>query len=1125
MNARRKRTESRSAYGKSLLLMALSYLLAGAATGSFADAGRRDLYINEIMANNQTCCPDDEGEFPDWIEIYNAGKERVDLTGMYITDDIDNPTRFRIAADSPTTATIAPGGFLLLWADGDLDDGPAHVDFGLRRSGEELALFAPDASTLIDSLSFGPQQADVSYGRQPDGGDDWFSMEAPSPGRPNATTGKSALSDPPLFSHLGGMYEGNVAVALFHPAARTLITYTTDGAIPTRRSTPYWDHPLELRATTVVRARAFTAGRTASEVITHTFLIGEQPTLPVVSLATDPHNLWDEDLGIYVEGKDENFKKNWERPASIEFFEADGELGFTSDVGVEIHGGWSRRLPQKSLAINFRAKYGTETLTYRLFADKPIEEFKEFILRNSGNDWTYTLMRDGMMQSLVKDRMDLDYQSYRPAILFLNGQYWGIHNLRERINASYIASNYGIPRNQIDLLEERSEVRVGTAAHYDSLLAFLDASDMAAPETMEHVENQMQIDHYIDYQIAEIFFANTDWPATNIEYWRPRTDAGKWRWILFDTDFGFDLKLALTPSPPDHNTLEMASTADGPPYPNPPWSTFLLRTLLEAPEFRNQFVQQMAIHLNTTFATARVIALIDSLRDEVGGEIARHAERWSPHPAPHYGDPFSSVETWEANIAEMREFARQRGGHVRQHLAAKFGLESQSLLSLRVEPEHAGVIEINGVRAEPFPWSGPLFDEVPFQLTARANFGYEFAGWSAPFGADESIAVALSEALSLTAHFAPGGMPAVLINEINYNSSSDFDAGDWVELHNPGDAAVDISGWTFGRGRKNNGFLLPPETMLPAGGFAVLCQERSAMTAAFADLDECIGDFAFNIDGGGDIITLSDSLGQLVDAVAFDDAPPWPQTPDGTGPTLALRNASLDNARAEHWDGGADRGTPGAPNKFGERKPGVEIAAFEATGAAGAILLNWTAVYEIGNQGFNIYRRAESEHAPTLAGSFRREKSALKGRMRSTRSKRYVWADDGVDPEVDYTYVLAHVTTSGEEVRHRDSAVSARATRGIEAGTLVISTYPNPFNDAITIVFQPPETALVSVAVYNILGAKVATLIEDERLTAMPHTLTWNGSDGAGGRVASGVYLCRIRAGEATRTAKILLLR
>ena len=473
----------------------------------------------------------------------------------------------------------------------------------------------------------------------------------------------------------------------------------------------------------------------------------------------------------------------------------------------------------------------------------------------------------------------------------------------------------------------------------------------------------------------------------------------------------------------------------------------------------------------------------------------------------------------------MREFARQRGGHVRQHLAAKFGLESQSLLSLRVEPEHAGVIEINGVRAGPFPWSGPLFDDVPFQLTARANFGYEFAGWSAPFGADERSAVALSEALSLTAHFAPGGMPAVLINEINYNSSSDFDAGDWVELHNPADAAVDISGWIFGHGRKNKGFQLPPETILAAGGFAVICQDRSAMGAVFADLDECVGDFGFNINGAGDSITLSDSLGQLVDAVAFDDAPPWPQTPDGTGPTLALRNTALDNARAEHWDGSADHGTPGAPNRFGEREPGVEIADLEATGAAGVILLSWTAVYEIGNQGFNVYRRAESEQAPILAGSFRQEKSALRGRMRSTRSKRYVWADDGVDPGVDYTYVLAHVTTSGEEVRHQDSAVSARATQGIEEGTLVIFAYPNPFNDVITIVFQPPETALVSVDVYNILGAKVTTLIEGKQLTAMPQTLTWNGTDGTGRQVASGVYLCRIRAGEAARAAKILLLR
>ena len=1104
----------------------LVYISVVTAIAIPVDAGAQDLRINEILANNQMCCPDDEGDFSDWIEIYNAGNRRVDLTGMYITDDLGNPTDFQIAADSLTTVTVEPGEFLVLWADGDIEDGLTHLGFGLRGAGEQVGLFAADGITLIDSLSFGPQQPDVSFGRKPDGGDSWFFLEEPSPGQSNRSTGKLAFSEPPLFSRFRGVYDGNVSLQLFHPVAEALITYTTDGAVPTRASSSYWGSPILLTATTVVRARAFTAGNVGSDVVTHTFLIDEQFTLPVVSIATDPPNLWDDEIGIYVEGNDRNYLKDWERPASIEFFETDGELGFASDVGLEIHGGWSRRLPQKSVAINFRSKYGTGVLEYRLFAGKEIDEFTEFILRNSGNDWANTLMRDAILQSLIEDRVDLDYQAYQPAILFLNGQYWGIHNLRERINASYISSNYGIPEPGIELLEERAQVRIGDANHYDDLLAFLAESDMSAPETLQQVDAKMETDQFINYQLSEIYFANTDWPSNNIEFWRPRTAEGRWRWILFDTDFGFNLKLALTPSTPDHNTLEFASASDGAPYPNPPWATFLLRTLLEAPDFRDRFVQRFTGHLNTTFQPEHVIALIDSLRDNVVAEIPRHAARWSSFPAPFYGDPFSSVESWEANLEVMREFARQRVDIVRQHLAAKFGLDSQSQLSLTVEPEGAGVIDVNAAAVGQLPWTGPFFSGVPLEVTAVPSFGYEFAAWSDPVDEEQSFSLSLSDDLELTARFAPIEMPPVLINEINYNSSSAFDPGDWVELYNPGNTSVDLSGWIFRDEQESHRFQLPEQTILPAGGYVVICQNGAAMSASFADLGECLGDFSFGLSGEGDRVDLLDSFGRIVDTVLYDDAPPWPQGPDGTGSTLSLRDAGLDNTRAENWAESVARGTPGTANRFGERESGVEIGDFTAAGVGDAVLVTWTTIFEIDNQGFNVYRTAEDEQTATLAGSFRQEKSGLKGRARSTRSRSYVWADDGVEAGVEYSYFLAHVTAAGEEVKHVDSVASARAAVGLQADqSLTLFTYPNPFNDVTTIVFQAADEAKVSVVIYNSLGETVRTLIDGDLLSGSPHVLTWNGTDRAGRSVASGIYLCRIRAGSSTRTAKVLLLR
>ena len=1130
-----------------------------AALGS---AGAQELRINEILANNQMCCPDGGGEFADWIEIYNAGPDPVDLAGLYITDDLTEPTAFQVVVDALAAAAVAvdslaadsvatdssattppaddepvelivePGEFLVLWADGDFDQGPDHVGLQLRTAGEQLGLFAADGFTLLDSVSFGASRPDVSFGRQPDGGDSWLWMESPTPGRPNRAQGKLVGSDPPLFSHLGGAYDSGLSLSLFHPDPQTAITFTIDGALPTRLSGRFWGAPISLDTTTVVRARAFTPGRLGSDPVTHTFLIDEEFTLPVVSIATDPRNLWDEEIGIYVEGNNHNFLRDWERPSNVEFFETDGEPGFNSPVGLEIHGGWTRRLPQKSLAINFRAKYGPEILEYQLFPDKDVAEFSTFILRNSGNDWVYTLMRDAILQCLIKSRMELDYQAYRPTILFLNGRYWGIHNLRERIDARYITANYGIAEGDIDLLELRGDARTGETDHYDALLAFLEESDMSGPESLRQIESWIDVDNFINYQVAEIFFANTDWPGNNIEFWRPRIDEGRWRWILFDTDYGFNLELALNPSPADHNTLELATATDGPEWPNPPWSTFLLRTLLDAPDFRSRFIHTFVGHLGTTFQPQRVIAVIDSLRDNVLAAIPRHTERWRSHPAPFYGDPFPTVEAWEENLEEMRDFARLRTPHVLEHLADKFALESSARLSVAVEPEGAGTVELSGVAVDQLPWSALYFTDLPLQVEAIPRFGYEFVDWSSAAGevlpdAPEAplLWLPLSADLELTDRFAPTDSPAVLFNEINYNSSNSFAAGDWVELHNPGGVAVDISGWTFRDEREDHRYRLPEGTVLAAGGFAVICQDSSAMRAAFSSAGDCLGSFGFGLSGEGERIALLDSFGRLVDAVHYDDRPPWPREPDGTGPTLSLRNPGADNDRAESWAASDGNGTPGTTNRFADREPGVDIADFDATGAAGAILLSWRTRFEIDNRGFEVYRFAEHEERASRVRSFTDDDAGLLGRSHSTRSRQYAWADKAVEPGIKYSYFLAHITTSGKEVRHVDRVQSARAHGTSEVPAVNVFAYPNPFNDTAVIAFQLATEGEVSVRVYNSLGQHVDLLMRGKVGATVQHVVTWDGTDRAGRPVASGLYLCRVMAGSSSRTAKLLLLR
>ena len=962
------------------------------------------LLINELMSNNQSCCADRYGQFDDWIEIHNAGGRAANIGGMFITDDLTDPGAFQFPADDRKATTIPAGGYILLWADEDHDQPGFHLNFGLSSEGEQLGLFASDGTTLVDSVTFGPLRPDVSYARAPDG-KGWFLVDEPSPGRKNDSSGKRHHSQAPSYSHESGRYGHPFTVTLSHPDPETRIYFSTDGSIPTGKRR-YGGIGVRIETTTVLRSVAIGKGLLPSDVMTRTYFVGDEFSLPTVSLAVDPEHLWSDELGIYVEGDRRNFTRDWERPAHIEFHDDGGRLEFSQDVGVQIHGGWSRNQPQKSLAVRARRRYGNEAIHYPLFPDKPLSRYKGFVLRNSGNDWTYTLLRDAIMQALVKGRMDIDYQAYRPAVLFLNGRYWGIHNMRERVSVDYITDNHGFVSDEIDYLVNDAEVRAGDVEHFQSFLSFLESSDLREAGAIEEIRARMDLDEFLNYQIAEMFVANTDWPGNNWEFWRPRIANGRWRWILFDLDYGFNLPMALNPSPPELDMVALATTP-GRGWPNPPWATLLMQRLLEIDEIRHDFIQRFAGHLNTTFEEVRVEAVIDSMRNAVADEIPRHSERWAPYPSPFYGEAFASVEEWDSNLEVMRAFARVRAGHVWSHLQDKFSLGGRSALSLEVEPEGAGTIFVNTVPVTASRSSGLYFDGVPVDLAAVPAPGFEFDSWSDPVSETSRARIAIEGNYGIAARFTSSGQepvspgpPPVVINEINYNSGEALDSGDWVELHNHGAAHIEIGGWRFRDAGDSPDFILPPDLLLEAGGYVVLCRDSTDFGRAYPETDGCLGDFPFGLSSRGELITLLTGSGRVVDSVVYDERPPWPTEPNGTGFTLALIEPAADNFRHENWFASPDGGTPGAWNA-----PGTPSAS--------------------------------------------------------------------------------------------------------NPGVRAVS-YPNPFSTSATVFLSLSRTSNVSVQVFNLLGAHVATIADDEIMEAAEHSLVWDGRSAAGHEVASGVYLCRI---------------
>ena len=501
-----------------------------------------------------------------------------------------------------------------------------HTNFRINADGENLTLYHANGE-LLDVIDAGKLPPDVSLGRQPDGGAGWVLFGQSTPGAANTTDGFESVGGELSFSHLPGFHPGPFMLVLSAGEPHAAIYYTLDGSQPSQDSNLY-QLPIPIRRTTAVRARALAPNAIPGKAISHTYLVNESITLPVVSLATDPANLWDPDSGIYVLGREyepnqphfgANFWEDWERPVHVEFFEPAGELGFALDAGMKIFGGWSRDHPQKSLSIFARSRYGAGEIDYQLFPDKPITGFESIVLRNSGNDWLSTLFRDGMMQGLLQDT-DVDTQAYRPAVVFLNGVYWGILNIREKISEHFLAANRGVDPDNLDLLEFDGSVIHGDNAHYRAMMDYIARHNIHLPATLDSIRTMMDIDNFLDYQIAQIYFDNTDWPGNNIKYWRPRTPDGRWKWIVFDTDFGFGL---WDPARYRFDTLEFAMEGNGPGWPNPPWSTYLLRKFLFNGSFRNEFINRFADHLNATFHPDRANRRIDEISGDRGRDIPK----------------------------------------------------------------------------------------------------------------------------------------------------------------------------------------------------------------------------------------------------------------------------------------------------------------------------------------------------------------------------------------------------------------------------------------------------------------------------------------------------------------------
>ncbi len=802
------------------------------------------LYINEIMAANTMTIRDGDvedikngaagGSYSDWIELYNGSNEAVDLTGYTLSDDG--------ATWTFPQSIVPPKGYLIVWASDKnkvAKDGQLHVNFKLSSSGEKIVLKTPDGAVL-DSVSFGSLGDDESYGRNTDGGTEFFTFSKSTPNAANAN-GLVAV-DEPIFSHKAGFYTDAFDLTLSVSQKDVKVYYTTNGSDPvpgksgtfqyldkinikSRAGEPnvlsmiktgdyFWNPPVgEVFKCSIVKAIAVSADGKKSRIVTGTYFVDPNMKtryeLPIISLVTDQVNLFDSMRGIYVNSN--RVGDAWERPVHVEFFEKDGTLGFSKYCNMRLHGGGSKGFAQKSLRLYANNEYdGKDKISYNIFhgltdevKGESIDSFKRLILRNSGSDWSGSMFRDAMMQSLVS-HLKLDTQAYRPSVVFIDGEYWGIHNIRERYDNIYFASHYKLDKDRVALLEvpytfgssNKLTVNEGTEedaeAYTNDITNYLKSNDISSKDAYEYIKTKMDIDNYIDYQVANIYFSNSDWPQNNVTMWKYKTDDGlyhpeapygqdgRWRWIIKDLDFGFCGGMAGA-NGLSHDTLAHSSMMTS--TQKNEWAVFLFGTLLKNQEFRNEFINRMADYMNTCFDSSFVNQRIDKMKADLASSMTEHNNRWQ------------AIEDWDGDIGVMKNFANERSGYVINHMISKFGtngVTGTATIKLDTDIEK-GFVRVNSVDinnttpgvATPESWTGTYFKGVPVKIKAVPQKGYVFDHWEGVEEVSDTITITPTEDMKIKAVFkASSGQEYKISGYINPevdSKASDFKAQFKVE--------------------------------------------------------------------------------------------------------------------------------------------------------------------------------------------------------------------------------------------------------------------------------------------------------------------------------------------------------
>ena len=732
------------------------------------------LIINEIMQSNVECIMDDIKEFPDsWVELYNPTDQTINLKDYKIS----NKNKEKKAWQLPDK-TVAAKGYVIIYCDKEgKENNRLHADFRLE-SGKGCTVYLFNNKEVVDSLPYIDEKPmvkmpapDIAFGRKTDASDEWGYQLTPTPGKANTGEICNAkhILGAPVFSEPGHVTSGNAAINLELSLPEgapegAYITYTTNGSEPTSESTKY-TQPISITKTKVIRAKVFCDGwlsplSTAQSYIFHP----REFTIPIFSVQTNDKYLNARDIGLFANNNSKEDKKthDWRRPVNIEFFPAEGEPSAFNQPGeTRIQGGQSRSNALKSMVFyaNKRFDPDRKRFEYEFFPDqKPgVNQFKSFSLRDGGNDFSDMYFRDLIIQRTMGPNVDLDWQAGHSAVLYINGEYMGMLNIRERSNEDNIYSNYdGLEDvDEIEIAHEKEnnqdlfieELKEGDDVFYQAFKEFYSQKG----HTLAEYEEWMDVSEYLNIMVMNLFYGNIDFPGNNIVFWRPNDDAKvdlpkRWRFIVKDTDFG----LGLYGRKSDYNTIDLLynpseHSGDNWAFTEP--ATRLIKNMLEDKDILKMFIDKCCVYMGDFMNAKGTGATIDAIKAEALEEFVAHRAKyptWGGSSRDEINNKFNDAKKWLAGYTEQGWWGQSttylpRTDYFLQHMSSQWKLGTAVKLTIN-KTEQDVAITVNGIKLSGKTFDGKFFPNRELVITGTAPEGKVVTGWKLSGGKNEEIA-------------------------------------------------------------------------------------------------------------------------------------------------------------------------------------------------------------------------------------------------------------------------------------------------------------------------------------------------------------------------------------------------